>query len=216
MSNLISRILSKISLYLFRCRNKNHNFTLLSRDCIGGCLYNQLGLKFLTPTINLFFSPSDFVELCLHLKEYANGELIECPNSDKQYPVGLLYPSPSSTAPIITINFMHYKTFEEAKSKWEDRFQRIVWDNIYVISTFCYTSLNVYYCKSLVNGWNKIPYKKVIIVDKHYGFDDEFIITRPKKSADYIYLFERDSKVLDWKKIFNRFDLINFLKTNKK
>ena len=46
----------------FRLDNKNDDFTLIARDCIGGILYHQLGLKFLTPTINLFLTPKSVLK----------------------------------------------------------------------------------------------------------------------------------------------------------
>ena len=51
----------------YNIKDRNYNFTLISRDCIGGVVYNQLGLPFFSPTINLFFSPADFNLFCLHL-----------------------------------------------------------------------------------------------------------------------------------------------------
>lgn len=49
--------------------NKNADFTLIARDCVCGVLYHQLGLKFRSPTINLFFTPEDFNWFCPHLKQ---------------------------------------------------------------------------------------------------------------------------------------------------
>lgn len=34
----------------------------------------------------------------------------------------------------IEIRFNHYKTFEEAVEKWEERKRRINWDNLYVMA----------------------------------------------------------------------------------
>ena len=44
----------------FILKTENKNFTIIARDCVGGILYHQLGERFLSPTINLFFTPEDF------------------------------------------------------------------------------------------------------------------------------------------------------------
>ena len=37
-------------------------FTIISSNCIGGVIYSDLHRKFLSPTINLFFSAKDFLK----------------------------------------------------------------------------------------------------------------------------------------------------------
>ena len=193
---------------LFQQRNKNNDFTLIARDCVGGILYHQLGLKFLSPTINLFFMPEEFNDFCLNLKEYIDAELKELVDSDASYPVGVLYPNDTSLKPL-RVDFMHYASFDIAKAKWEERKRRINWDNIYVLSTFCYPREIATYSDELVKKWNLIKYKKVMLVDKHYGFDDEFIIDKPKECQEYAWLLYKEDN--SWKRTFNKFDFINFL-----
>ena len=94
--------------------NKNNDLTLIARDCIGGTLYHQLGLRFLSPTINLFFTPEDFNYFCLDLKSYIDGKLEESKDENLPYPVGVLYPKEGKP---IKIYFMHYETFDLAKTK---------------------------------------------------------------------------------------------------
>lgn len=40
-------------------------------------MYNDLGLKFLSPTINLFFGHHGFIDLVNHLDEYEDAELVD-------------------------------------------------------------------------------------------------------------------------------------------
>ena len=40
----------------------NKTPTIISSDCTGGVVYNELGLEFRSPTINMFFSAKDFVD----------------------------------------------------------------------------------------------------------------------------------------------------------
>lgn len=52
---------------------KNENFTILASECAGGVIYHKLGLKFLSPTINLWFKPSDFLKFLNNLEYYLNS-----------------------------------------------------------------------------------------------------------------------------------------------
>lgn len=188
----------------------NKDITIIARDCVGGILYHQLGLRFLSPTINLFFVPEDFNYFCLHLKEYISTELIELKDSDDSYPIGVLYPKEPKLKPL-KVHFLHYNSFIEAKEKWIERKNRINWNNIYVISTFCYPKEVATFSKELVDNWNKIKFKKVVLVDKKYGFDNEFIINKPSECQDYAWLLFANDKDDPEKRVFNEFDFVNFL-----
>lgn len=210
-------MINKLSSLFFQSKNKNKVFTLIARDCIGGILYHQLNMRFLSPTINLFFTPEDFHYFCLNLKEYINGDLVESKDEEVDYPVGVLSPiKGASITQSIKIHFMHYQTFVEAKEKWNERKQRINWDNIFVVSSFCYSTEVETFKQELVDEWNKIPYKKVVLVDQKYGFDDEYIVEKPEKCKEFAWLLYQPSKVIKWKRTFNDFDFIKFLnKVNK-
>lgn len=200
---------NEISLSRFRAKNKNLDFTLIARDCIGGVLYHQLGLKFLSPTINLFLTLEDFNYFCLNLKDYVNGELEEYIDNDVSYPVGVL--KSSSVDRPIRIDFMHYSSFEEAKNKWNERKARINYDNLFVVSSCCYKTEIETLNDKIIEDWNKIPYKKVILVDKEYGFDDEFVVQKHKDCKDFAWLLYTPSKTITWKRAFNKFNFIKFL-----
>ena len=92
----------------------NTNPTIITRNCTGGVILNELNLKFNTPTINLFIEHVDFLEYLSHLMEYSNGLLIEKENSGYDFPVGILKCEYGE----VNIFFMHYHSFEEAKAKW--------------------------------------------------------------------------------------------------
>ena len=213
----IKTMINQLSSFFFRLKNKNKDFTLIARDCIGGILYHQLKMKFLSPTINLFFTPEDFNYFCLNLKEYINGELSESKEENINYPVAFLTPIRGSlvTRPI-KVYFMHYKSYKEAVQKWNERKERINWDNIYVVSSFCYSTEVETFKQELVDEWNKITYPKVVLVENRYGFDDEYVINRPKECTEFAWLLYQPSKVMKWKRTFNDFDFIKFLnKTSK-
>ena len=205
----MNKTINDLSARLYQKRNKNKDFTLIARDCIGGLVYHQFKLRFLSPTINLFFEPADFNEFCLNLKNYIDCEMTELKGSNIEYPVGVI--SPKNMKPI-KVHFMHYESFIEAHNKWEERKKRINWNNIYVVSSFCYPGEIKTYSEELVSDWNKIPYKKVVFTDKHYGFDNEFIIEKPEECEEYAWLLFTPGKKITWKRTFNKFNFIKFLK----
>ena len=81
---------------------------------------NDLGVKFNTPTVNLFLKPKDFNKFLLNFDKYINMDLEEEKVEDLKYPIGKLGD--------IKIYFQHYKSFEEAKVKWDERKKRV---NVY-------------------------------------------------------------------------------------
>ena len=58
----IRKVYRKIHRYFLRKRLKNHDFTLLAPTCIAGVMYHELGMPFLSPTINLWMYDKDFVK----------------------------------------------------------------------------------------------------------------------------------------------------------
>ena len=138
----------------------------------------------------------DFNLLCLNLKVYMDGELEELVDETKDYPVGLLYPAKrSSLTHPLRLELMHYDNFEIAKQKWDDRKTRINWDNIYVVSSCCYITETGPSTNKVIDDWNKIKYKKMIFVDKEYGFEGEFKIKKHPKCHDFAWLLTNSKKL---------------------
>ena len=148
----LKRILYK---YFLRIKLKNRNFSVISSNCNGGVILNDLGIKFNTPTINLFFYPEDFLDFVSNIKEYLKYDLIE-EKSNFNYPVGSLNN--------IKIYFMHYENFQEAKEKWNLRKKRINYNNLFIMFTDrdgC--------TYEQIKRFNELPYKnKVMFTHKPY------------------------------------------------
>lgn len=103
---------------------KNRDITIISANCVGGVIYHDLGLAFNSPTINLFFSASDYVKFVSNFKYYLQCELVET-SSEFDYPCAL--------CDDIVLHMVHYHSFEEGKMKWEERIGRINYNNLYFI-----------------------------------------------------------------------------------
>ncbi|WP_153705380.1 DUF1919 domain-containing protein [Limosilactobacillus reuteri] len=104
----------------------------MASECAGGVIYHKLGLKFLSPTINLWFKPSDFLKFLNNLEYYLNSApLIEEKNSKLDYPVGILGDKKMK----IKLYFLHYTSFQDAMIKWNKRKKRVNLSNLFVIMT---------------------------------------------------------------------------------
>lgn len=121
--------------------------TLISQNCIGGVFYHDMGLRFDSPTIDLFFSSPDFARLVSDLPGYMAME----PEMrwEEEYPVGKLGD--------IEIHFMHYKTCSQALQAWLRRRDRIHWDNILVLG-----SDRDGFTAEIFAEWKAIPYPKLL------------------------------------------------------
>lgn len=106
------RITEEIRIHRVRKSLNLSDVTVISQNCIGGVLYHDCNAKFLSPTVNLYFLPSDFIKFVLNLDFYLN----ETPtvSDEGKFPVGTFSDG-------LKIYFMHYKDKEEALEKWESR-----------------------------------------------------------------------------------------------
>ncbi len=111
-------------------KNRNIAPTIICNNCVAGVILHDLGLRFITPTINtLFYNFQDFYDFVQHLEYFSNANIFRVESKRYQYPVGGI----SFNGRTIKIGFVHYCSFEEAKNKWMERFKRINYDNVYVI-----------------------------------------------------------------------------------
>lgn len=73
-----------------RRRLKNESFTLLANNCNGGFIYHDLGVRFNSPTINMFFTLDHYFDFLEHITEYLQEEIKPCLNPITQ--LGVSYP----------------------------------------------------------------------------------------------------------------------------
>ncbi|AOT01786.1 hypothetical protein ESP131_16440 [Exiguobacterium sp. U13-1] len=198
----IYRAISKFfRIYFVNKRNENllenENFTILSNNCVGSLITNDLNHKFLTPTVNLFMSTNDFVKLISNLDYYLKLEIIKVDSESKNYPIGMLDD--------ITIHFMHYKNITEAKKKWNERKQRIVKENLFILMVD-----NDDCSEETFRKFKDLSYKKVFLTNKQY---------KKEKFVRYIHGFENDKYLGDLsmyqnilgKRYYDQFNYIDWL-----
>ena len=138
-----------------RRRLKNKNFSLITSNCTGGVVYHELGLRFLSPTINLYLESKDFIKLLSNLDYYcSDADMTIVDQSEVPYPVVMLDD--------IKLYCVHYKNLEHIQRSWYDRAKRIVKDNIFVMLTMRDGCTH----EDLL-AFDKLPFKnKVVFVNK--------------------------------------------------
>ena len=185
---------------------ENTNFTIVSNNCSAGFIYHDLGIKFQTPTINLFFSPEDYLEFIENLRYYKECELVELENSNRDYPVGVLKAKDTKHKDII-VYFQHYLNFYDAKSKWIERYNRINWDNLYFIFEFYDTLYNneLMYKFDALNLKNKV----MLVHKKELCFKNSFYISCYDNDYPIAKIFEINYKT--GKRYLDEFDYVGFL-----
>ncbi len=128
-------IASKINFLAKSRRNKmrrnlkNNDITFLCPNCIGGIIFHDLGLKFMSPTVNLMLTQTDFVKYISNLDEYNNGKFEFFDYSEYKCPCARLSAPSLDT---ITVCFTHYADPQNAENKWNERKERINKDNLFV------------------------------------------------------------------------------------
>ena len=106
-----------------RIKLVNGNFTIFACNCSAGCMYHDLGLRFDSPTINLYIYPEHYIQLLKDPIYYFNKNIkfLSKENKKEPFPVGTIGDGERK----ITIFFNHYNSEEDALNKWNDRVTRI-------------------------------------------------------------------------------------------
>ena len=123
LKNLKERIKIRLRLEWRRFRLRRYGFSVIANNCWGAEVYKYFGLPFQTPFIGLFLYPDDFLNL-LENWEQTDKSRIQVGYTSRYrqgplpYPVGILGED-------IEVHFLHYKTAEEAETKWKRRAARL-------------------------------------------------------------------------------------------
>lgn len=116
-----------------------NTLSIISSNCFAGRIMQDMGMKYNSPTLGLYFMYPDYIEFLRNLKYYLTEAKItfvehsKYPIGDERraawshwYPIGLLGGK-------VEIHFLHYNTEEEAASKWYRRARRVNFDRLLVI-----------------------------------------------------------------------------------
>ena len=184
-----------------RKRLKNKEVTILSSNCTGGILSHDLGLQFRSPTVNLYMKCDDFVRFCENLDYYLNKDFEECRDpeiiEDRTYPIGYLDD--------LTVYFVHYRSFEEAVQKWNERKKRIRWDNIFILHTDregC--------SEEMKDRFEKLPYPKVLFTHLPNEKHPSCFYLKGYEEQDCVGIIT-DHNTMDGKRPVDQFDYVAWL-----
>lgn len=187
---------------------KNTSFSIISQNCNGGIIYHDLGLKFLSPTINLYIKPKDFIKFLKNMDHYIEYDPINVSSKNREFPVMLIDD--------IEIFCVHYKTFEEARNKWNIRKKRINKNNLFIIMN---ERDNCSY-EDIVE-FDKLDYNnKVIFVSKEMPeINSSFYIKGSEdisNSEHGIVSLVKYKSILSGRRFIDDFDYVSFLNKETK
>lgn len=180
-------------------------FTIFSNNCIGGVFYHDAGLEFTSPLINTAMDGEDFLKFLENPKHYLNCELKFITWPGRNYPIARIDD--------IEVNFVHYKDEEECLKKWNERKQRIIWDNIFVIATnhdgMCH--------EKCLKKFNNIDYQnKIMFVSKDYPEYDWAILIPQFKNRFQCRITTAFADMKGHRYYEKAFDLAEWIKINSK
>lgn len=131
----LDKLSRALTMVLRRSRLKNRTFSIISNTCIGGVISNSVGQEHRSPTVNLVIYEEDFLTFCENLRAYSDCPLEPADEALSQrvgYPVGILRGA-AAGLPDITVWFVHYQSFEQARDAWIRRFRRVNYENLFFL-----------------------------------------------------------------------------------
>lgn len=181
-----------------RARLTNKSFSIISINCNGCTISHDLGLRFNSQFVNLWLSPSDFLEYVKNMDYYNSIPLSFIKDEKYSHPVGYVDG--------LKIYFTHYLSESDARMKWEERKKRINKNNIFLMMT------DQEGCTiEQMREFDALPYNNKVIFT-HIPYKDI-------KSAFYIKGFENNNmvgKLNGWtgkfsiKKYYDQFDYVKW------
>ncbi|MBR1806572.1 MAG: DUF1919 domain-containing protein [Selenomonadaceae bacterium] len=155
-------------------RLQRSRLSVVSMNCFGGFISHMLGLPFRSPFVNLWLSEKDFLKFLHAPKFYLETK----PRFERLDHPWELFPNgyPIVSLDDVTLNMMHYKTFEESVDAWNRRKARI---NRYNLLVTMYTE-----SEDILREFDALPYgKKVCFVPFKSDADSAWYIN-PNVDAD--------------------------------
>lgn len=122
-------VLARLRDIAARLRLAATGFSIVSQNCIGGCMYHDLGLPFSSPTVNLVIPGEGFVRLVEDLPHYLSIEAVPagwCEEDEKRFPL--------LRVDDVIVHAMHYASGEEAAAAWNRRRKRVNLGDVRVIA----------------------------------------------------------------------------------
>lgn len=177
-------------------------FTVIANDCWGGELYHYFNLPYNTPFVGLYLMAPCFIRFLKNPDYYLSLELsfrqtstyAEVEQTRAKHPIKF----PVGVLDDIEIQFMHYKTEEEARQKWNRRKQRMNKNRIFVKFDGSKDGAN----DALIDEFDRLPYAKICLVNKPYPLASSAVFV-PDWEQDGAKMFAKTMRVFNVKKWLN-------------
>ena len=151
--------------------------SIFSRNCFGGLISNTLGLRFLSPFVNMFFREQEYIRFLHELRIYMEEDL---QLKETAWEKNLKFDYPIFKLGNVDIHMNHYRDFDEAVKIWERRKARINWYNLFVTA---YTDN-----EEFLREFDSLPYgKKVCFVPFKSDLDSAWYINRELTRKEYFW-----------------------------
>ena len=135
-------------------RLQRSRLSIVSMNCFGGFLSHTLGLPFRSPFVNMFLDEKNFLRLLQNFQALMEKNLLL---KETKWQTDLKFYYPVVTLGNVVINMNHYRDFNEAVAKWNERKTRI---NRYNLFVTMYTA-----DEKILRAFDELPYgKKVCFV----------------------------------------------------
>lgn len=187
----------------FRKKLKNETPSIIANNCFGTMMYHHLGLRFTSPTVNLFIRKEGYLLFVSNLRGYLDAEMTEITDTDTKYPVGELV----CDGKAVRIYGMHYKSFDELKEKWNERKRRMDYDNLFIVLT------TLVFTKNDAEVFDDLPYENKLVVTGRSECDRPYItFHKVLKDESYdIGRFVQYESRFSTKKPMDDIDYVGFL-----
>ena len=142
------------------------NISIVSDCCFAGLLYHRFGMRFTSPTINMFSDNENYFRFISDLENHFRLPMVEVDNwIDK--PWAGVYSYPRGCVGDVEWCFNHDITFATALDRWQKGVKRFNWDNYLVIMTINSESMAYAFDDLRINKkigfyWKDLGLKSVI------------------------------------------------------
>lgn len=202
MKKIILKIYKNTIGRINNLRIKDKNLTIISNNCWGGIFYRNNNLKYLSPTLGMFFIGNEYIKFIYNLKHYIECELKFIKLEDSKYSDYLnkiQYNGLIGLLEDVEICFLHYENEKEALEKWNRRKTRINYNNI--LYKFNDQNLCTYHDLEMFEKFE--AKNKILFTAKKYNNINSIQI---KKYENYEYVLE---DIKSYKKYVNMYNFLN-------
>ena len=146
----------------------NKDFSVFSSSCIGGVVCSDMGVRFNSPTVNVFIPFTDFLKMMENLPYYMSLTPKKAPREGHLYPV--------ITVGDVKVYCVHYHTYKSAIDKWVARAKRVNYDDVRIILGGL-----PWGNEELMARFEALPYKKLIVTSYDKAPDDDYVFKVKEK-----------------------------------